>query len=113
METKERPYEVVITQPAYDAFFEILEYFLHKYSVQKTAIIADEINVLINSLQFQPERGAIEKRLTGRYFLYRFLLYQRSTRADIKVIYFVDKLHHKVYITDLFPTEKDDRKIDR
>ncbi len=111
MEEQKKVYQVVVTQPAKDAFFEILEYLLEQYSYERAEEISNELNNLVNSLVSQPYRGSKELRLISRINDYRFLLYKRSNRADIKIIYFIDKQKELVYITDFFPTEKDDQKI--
>lgn len=111
MEGEKKEYRVIITQSAYNSFFEILDYLHEHYSSSRAEQISDEIHAKVNSLKFHPERGALEPRLRHRLLNHRFILYQRSSRADIKIIYFLKETTDVVYITDFFPTEKDDQKI--
>ncbi|MFW5761868.1 MAG: hypothetical protein ACOCXH_12905 [Cyclobacteriaceae bacterium] len=61
-----------------------------------------------------PSRGAIEHRLVKyRDRIYRYILFKRTKRADIKIIYYINEQAKEVYVTDFFPTEKDDSKISK
>ncbi|WP_268124942.1 type II toxin-antitoxin system RelE/ParE family toxin [Roseivirga pacifica] len=113
MEDQESIYQIIITQPAYDAFFEIAEYLYAYYPDSKADEITNQLFEKVSTLKKRPQRGAIEPRLAHRSFEYRFILFQRHRRADIKIIYFIDKKDKTVYIADFFPTEKDDTKIGR
>ena len=114
METpQEKKYLVVITVPAENSFYEILEYLYEYYSIDRAEQIASEIRDTAGSLRYQAERGAIESRLSHRKNTYRFILYKRTSRSEIKIIYYIDKQTDTVYITDFFPTEKDDQKISK
>ena len=89
--TEKKKFEVVMTGPAISRFYEILDYFYEHYSLTKAEVISNEIRDLISSLTTYPNRGAIEPRLIDRKFTYRFLLYNWSKRADIKIIYYVSE----------------------
>ncbi len=110
--TEERKYAVVITEPAANAFYEILEYLYAHYPIDRAEVIAEEIRDAAGSLEYNPERGTQESRLIHRGKAYRFVLYKRTKRAEIKIIYFIDDGSSVVYVTDFFPTEKDDIKIE-
>lgn len=109
--TEERKYAVIITEPAANAFYEILEYLYAHYPIDRAEEIAGEIRDTAGALEYNPERGIQESRLMHRGKAYRFILYKRTQRAEIKIIYFIDHGSSVVYVTDFFPTEKDDRKM--
>ena len=114
METpEESQYEVIITDPAEMAFYEILEYLYEYYEIERAEEIADEIRDTAKSLHYQAERGSPEPNLQHRKEDYRFILYQRTSRSEVKIIYNVDENRKTVYVTDFFPTEKDDCQIAR
>lgn len=62
----------------------------------------------LNTLYY---RGALEEKLRERKYEYRSLLFERSNRKYIKIIYYADDLHEKVYVTDFFPSEMDDNQL--
>ncbi|WP_416867192.1 MAG: hypothetical protein ACMVP2_07090 [Imperialibacter sp.] len=62
---------------------------------------------MAQSLAYYPHRGAKEMWLAGLKHEYRFLLFNRTKRTDIKIIYYIQENETKVYVTDFFPTEKD------
>ena len=111
MEGEKKEYRVVITQSAYNSFFEIIEYLYDHYSESRAEQISNEINSLVNSLKHYPERGVIEPRLRDRFLKHRVILFKRSSRADVKIIYNIQEATGTIYVTDFFPTEKDDQKI--
>lgn len=113
METGEIKYQIIITKPAEMYFYEILEYLYENYSLERAEEIADSVRNKVLELQVYPEKGTIEPRLTGRRNQYRFILFNRLRIKDIKIIYFINHEKKIVYVTDFFPTEKDDQKISK
>lgn len=111
--TEESQYEVVITDPAEIAFYEILGYLYENYDIDRAEEIADELRDTAKSLCYQPERGTKEPKLRNRKEDYRFILYERTFRAEIKIIYYLDQENEIVNVTDFFPTEKDNSQIAR
>ncbi len=112
MDRKEKSeYIVELTPTSQIYFYEALEYIFEQYPPDRAEEISRELKQTAKSLNLNPNRGATEKRLDNRAQHYRFILYQRTKRADIKIIYFVDEQNKKVYVTDFFPTEKDDSQI--
>ena len=109
--TKESCYKVIITNPAESYFYEVLEYLYDNYPIDRAEVIADELRDTAKGLLYQPERGTPEPRLAHRSKEYRYVLYQRTSRAEIKVIYYIDTSSEVVYVTDFFPTEKDDTQV--
>lgn len=110
---QESKYEVIITDPAEICFYEILEYLYDHYPLDRAEEIANEIRDKTKTLKYQAERGVLEPRLKHRKKGYRFILYNRTKRADIKIIYYVEEREGKVYVTDFFSTEKNDAEISK
>jgi plasmid stabilization system protein ParE len=108
---QERKYQVIITEPAEVHFYEILEYLYDNYSLEKAEHLAESLRDKTKSLQQLPHRGPTEKHLKKRGKDYRFILFKRISRSQIKIIYFVDEQEKKVLVTDFFPTESDDQNI--
>lgn len=73
--------------------------------------MANSIRNKTKSLCQLPKRGTLEHRLIDRDKTYRFILFKRIPHAEIKILYYLDELKKVVYVTDFFPTEKDDNKI--
>ena len=109
--TEESKYQVIVTDPAEISFYEVLDYLYDNYLIEKAEQIADELRDTANKLHYQPERGTPESKLAHRSKGYRYILYKRTSRADIKVVYYIDQASFTVYITDFFPTEKDNQKL--
>lgn len=109
--TEEIKYEVIITHQAEVCFYEILDYLYDNYSFENAERIAGELRDTAKKLEYYPDRGAKESRLAQRSRGYRYILFARTSRTEIKVIYYIDHTSSKVYITDFFPTEKDSDKL--
>lgn len=108
---EEGQYEVVITSSAEIYFYELAEYLYEHMSLERAEKVTREINEMALSLCSLYDRGSREKKLGRRKKTYRYILYQRTSRASVKIIYYVDEKNRTVYITDFFPTEKDPKKI--
>ena len=108
---EEKKYAVIITDPADIAFYEVLDYLYDNYPIERAEEIAGELRDAARTLESKPERGTPESRLSHRQKEYRYILYKRTPRSEIKIIYFIDDKSATVYVTDFFPTEKDDAKI--
>lgn len=104
-------YEVIITDPAEIGFYEILDFLYDKYSLERAEEIADEIRDTAKSLHYHAKRGVAEPGLKGKERNYRYIMYHRTKRAGVKVIYYIDEIRNQVFVTDFFPTEKDHREI--
>jgi len=102
---------VIITDPAEISFYEILDYLYDNYPLERAEQIADELRDTAKKLCQYPERGAPESKLAHRSKVYRYILYKRTSRTDIKVVYYIDPALSTVYVTDFFPTEKDNQKL--
>lgn len=110
-EPKESQYEVIITDPAEIRFYELIDYLYDHYSLEKAEKMANEIRDSAKTLKYYARRGALEPRLRHRKENYRFILYNRTKRAEVKIIYFILEQEGKVFVTDFFPTEKEDLDI--
>ena len=108
---EESKYQVIITDPAEISFYEILEFLFDHYTLDRAEELANTLRDTISSLNYQPKRGDFEHRLIGRINEYRFILFKRIPRAEIKILYYIDESKKVVNVTDYFPTEMDDNKI--
>ena len=112
MEAEEKSqYQVEFTPSSKYYFYEVLEYFYEYYPPERAEELADELEQLAQSLDKLPHRGTLEKWLSERKKDYRFLLFKRTDRSEVKIIYFIEESLKKVYVTDFFPTEKDAEQI--
>jgi len=100
-------YQVEFTPSSRYYFYEILEYLYEHYPIDRAEQLADELEGLAQSLNYHPHRGAKEKWLSSLGQDYRFVLFNRTKRAEVKIIYYIQERERKVYVTDFFPTEKD------
>lgn len=108
---EENKYQVNITDPAEISFYEIVEFLFDHYTLDRAEELANALRDTTSSLNDQPMRGALEHRLIGRKNKYRFILFKRIPRAEIKILYYIDESKKIVNVTDYFPTEMDDNKI--
>lgn len=108
---EESKYEVAFTASSRIFYYELLEYLYKHLTVARAEEVSTEILEKALSLNVLYERGSPEPRLKDRPQGYRYLLYERTQRKHIKIIYYVDHKAKNVYVTDFFPTEMDDKKI--
>lgn len=108
---KEGKYKAVITKSAEIYFYEVVEYLYEHMSLERAEEVTTDIQEMALSLDRLHDRGTIEKKLAQRKKSYRYILFKRTPRAQIKIVYYVDQATKTVYITDFFPTEKDPRKL--
>ncbi len=92
-------------------FYEVLEYLYEHYPIDRAEQLADELEDMAQSLKHHPHRGTKEKWLTGLKQDHRFILFDRTKRAEIKIIYYIRESEGKVYVTDFFPTEMDNAEM--
>lgn len=108
-----REYQVEFTPLSRYYFYEVLEYLYEHYSIDRAEQLADELEDMAQSLNYHPHRGAPEKWLSSLTQDYLFILFSRTKRAEIKIIYYIQESEGKVYVTDFFPTEMDDTEISK
>lgn len=106
-------FEIVITKSAELAYFDILEYVYDNHSLESANQIAVSLLDSPNILSNKPFLGTIELMLSSRKETYRYLLFQRTNQATIKIIYFVDENNRKIYVTDFFPTEMNPKSMSK
>ena len=104
-------YTVELTPTSKIFFYEVVEYIYQHHPADRAEEIARELKQTAKSLNHNPNRGTAERRLKRRPQNYQFVLYHRTKRSDIKIIYYVDETNKMVYVTDFFPTEKDDMEM--
>jgi len=110
MDEQPESYGVIITPTGKQLYYELLLELYHLHSYERVNEIGEELIALGSSLKTFPEKGAIEENLS-RENQYRYLIYQRTSRSTIKLIYYVDKASQTVYITDFFATEMNPEQI--
>lgn len=110
---QEQEYRLIITLSGEKAYFEVLDYAFEHHSIERANEIAVGLLEFPNVLKIQPYSGTLEVLLSNRTEEYRFLVYKRSKSATVKIIYYVDELTKSVYITDFFPTEMNDSRIQK
>lgn len=103
----QKTYQVELTSKAKIYFLEVLEYFYEYGSLVSAERKADALYSLALTLNKLPDRGSIEPTLQGLKREYRFILFKSTSKAVIKIIYFIDKKDSVVYIPDFFPTSMD------
>jgi hypothetical protein len=65
------------------------------------------------ALENNPGIGRIEENLRPLGRRHRYILYYYTSRKAIKIIYFIKEQERTVYVTDFFPCESDENKINR
>ncbi len=111
MDPSQKDYEIVITEFARHAYFQILDYLYEHYTEERAEEVALELIETPQILKKFPLRGKIEPLLINRRLEYRFILYKRSRHATVKIIYYITSSPNRVYITDFFPTEMYPKKV--
>jgi cystathionine beta-lyase/cystathionine gamma-synthase len=107
----QQTYQVELTSKVKIYYLQILEYFYTYSSVERADRKSEERYDLAYSLKTFPERGHSEPTLRQLKKNHRFILFSSTSKAVIKIIYFVDKKDNTVYITDFFPTSMDQSRI--
>ena len=98
-------YEVVITSSAEVHFYELVEYLYEYMTLDRDEEVARQLNEMALGLDRLYHRGSVEEKLAKRKKSYRYILYKRTSRASVKIIYYVDEKDRTVYVTDFFPSE--------
>jgi hypothetical protein len=103
-------FEVIITSFAEKAYFQVLEYVFEYHTPKKAEKIAIELLKFPLILKQFPKMGTTELILKERSENFRFLLFERTERLTIKILYFVDYEQNVMFITDFFPSEMLNKK---
>lgn len=109
----EKQYQIVITSTAERAYFEVLNYVFDHHSFDRANEIALELVDFPQILKENPLLGKTEPNLMHRNEDYRFLVYKRTTKMKVKIIYYPDHDNNKIYLTDFFPCEMNLKRINR
>jgi plasmid stabilization system protein ParE len=104
-------FEVLVTRNAEIHFYELAEYLYEHMTLDRAEKITSELHEAALSLKKLYNRGAIEENLRKEKQEFRYILFKRTPRTQIKIIYFIDKATKTVFVTDFFPTEKDPKKL--
>ncbi len=110
---EKQEFEIIITPFTEKAYFQVLEYVYEYHTLKKADTIALELLKLPHILKQFPKMGTLEVILEERPEKFRFLLFERTERLTVKVLYYVDFEHNTIYITDFFPSEMLSRKINK
>ena len=107
-----REYEVIFTRSGEIRFYEIIEYLYTHYSFERAVELTEALYEAPETLSYNPEKGSKEERLSegGEY---RYILFRRTQRAMIKIIYYIDKKSKTVYVTDFFPSEMNPNRMNK
>lgn len=105
MDEGKAAFSLIITDNAKEAFYELLGYFKQHYSIDRVFELTEDLLDTPLVLIENPYLGSLELGLEEREPDYRFLLFKRSNRATVKIVYYVDDSQETIYITDFFPTE--------
>lgn len=106
-------YQLVITDSAERAYFELLNYIYEHHSINRADKIAIELLDYPRILKDFPNLGSKEPILKDRTKNYKFILYKRTPKATVKIIYYVDEEYKTIFLTDFFPCEKFEKKMKR
>ncbi|TDQ14601.1 hypothetical protein DFQ04_3189 [Algoriphagus boseongensis] len=111
MAERER-FKVILTRSSILRFKdEIFPYLLDNFTAKRVLEIEEELFEKVDSLEFFPYRSTREASLIDDPKEFRFLLYQASQKFELKILFYIDELEKKVYVTDFFHTLKDPSKI--
>jgi hypothetical protein len=108
---EKQDYEIVITATAERAYFEALEYIFEHHSTLRANKIALELLEEPNLLKKFHQIGTIEQQLRHQPREYRFILFERTKKSKVKIIYYVEDDIQTIYITDFFPCELFEQRI--
>ena len=104
-------FEIIITPFAEKACFQVLEYVYEYHTKKRAEKIALELLQFPFILKQFPKLGTLELILEERPEKFRFLLFDRTERITVKILYYVDYERYVIYITDFFPSEMLNKKI--
>jgi hypothetical protein len=88
-------------------FYEVVEYIYEHHMLTEAENLSTALKDAPHKLASYPSRGAIEPRLANyRGRAYRYLVFNRTKRADIKIIFYVNEQAKEVYVMDIFQRKK-------
>lgn len=92
-------------------YYELLEELYKTHSDKSANRKSSEILEMAMSLNNNPFQGNKEDILAYLNKEHRYLVYHITKRKTVKIIYFVDEVCEKIYVTDFFPTANHQNKI--
>jgi hypothetical protein len=110
---EKQDYQIVITASAERAYFEVLEYVYRHHSIIRADEIALQLIEYPQILKQFPNLGTTEPNLKHRSKDYKFILYKRTTKSTVKIIYYISDWNRTIYLVDFFPCEMFEQKIKR
>lgn len=111
MAQEQKKYQVITTKIGRQAFMDLVGYLDKHYTPERANQIAQEILQETQRLKTMPYQGRMEEHLDHREKEYRFILYNRSKGAQVKIVYWIDEQKQTVSISDFFPTEMNPQNI--
>lgn len=108
---EQESYLVEITPEAEQYYLNLLSHLYQTHSSESADEKSAEILDLALSLSDFPNRGRKEDELEYLGKEHQFLVYSLTNRKTVKIIYFIEELAKKVYVTDFFATEMNPTKI--
>ncbi|MEM9337343.1 MAG: hypothetical protein AAGA66_01340 [Bacteroidota bacterium] len=103
---------VAITPEGEGYYYDLLRYLYSTHSKESADRKSNEILNMALSLDKMPNRGRNEDKLAFLGVGHKYLLYEVTSQKTVKIIYFVVSSKKMVYVTDFFPTEMDDSRIE-
>ena len=91
-------------------FYVLVEYLYEQMTLERAEEVTKELNEMALSLSRLYHRGSVERKLVRRKKPYRYILFKRTSRASVKIIYYVDVKAKAVYVTDFFLPKKTIKK---
>lgn len=107
-----KEFEVVRTRAAMITYQErILPYLFENFTFQRAQEIDNNIFEKASTLKKNPERGTIEKYLSGFNEKFRYILFRENRNFVLKVVFLIKEVVSKVFITDFFSTKMNPQKM--
>ncbi len=105
-------FEIVLTRSAILRYQDdIYPYLNSNFSPRRVFEIDVEIFEIVGSLRYQPHRSSREPTLSESPKAVRYLLYRASNNFELKILFYVEELAQRVFVTDFFPTRMNPSKM--
>lgn len=105
-------FEIILTRSSLLRLKDDIYPYLEKNFPSHRAVeIVEGIFEKVDSLAFMPFRSSVQLSLEDGEKTARFSLYQTGSQFELKILFFIDELARKVYVTDFFPTRMNPTKM--
>lgn len=94
------------TQFAENKLEDIFEYYKFKAGIRVAKTLVDGLITTSFTLEFNAYAGQKEKLLSDRIQDFRYLLFK-----NYKIIYWIDELNNRVFISNIFDTRQNPEKL--